>query len=249
MRSVARPKIAFVRTRLGVGTSINQPLHFLYIAAALEDELGARCRIIDCEPLGLDDDEVLDALADDPPDAIGFTAMTVDLPAVLRLSNRVRQRFRARGALVRRKPPITPSRRQDLRALPAIDVVIKGEGERTSVDLARALGDGTREPAGIAGTSYRAADGQIHHNPDRPSRGSISTGCTMPACAHSSTSPLTTVGFGEWACSISGPRTLMSLFTSRACPYGDATYCHATFGKEGSKPTAPSASSPRCRRC
>ncbi len=219
--------IAFVRTRLGVGTSINQPLHFLYVAAALRKELGARCRIIDCEPWGLDDAEVLDRLAEDPPDVVGFTAMTVDLPAVARLSARVRERFPRAwlwcgGSHPSGEPEAT------LRALPAIDVVVKGEGEHTAVELARALVDGSREPTGIPGTCFRDAAGVIRSNPDRPPEPDVDT-LPMPAW---DLLDVTAYYRRVRRMGVLYQRpAYMSLFTSRACPYG-CTYCHATFGKK-----------------
>lgn len=59
--------------------------------------------------------------------------------------------------------------RELLTRFPAIDVVVRGEGEATMVQLADALsgGAGVHELAGIAGLSYRDAAGAVRVNPDR----------------------------------------------------------------------------------
>ena len=50
---------------------------------------------------------------------------------------------------------------------PYCDVVVRGEGEETFALYLAALREG-REPAGIAGLSFKRANGEIIHNPDRP---------------------------------------------------------------------------------
>jgi anaerobic magnesium-protoporphyrin IX monomethyl ester cyclase len=52
-----------------------------------------------------------------------------------------------------------------LESVPEIDVVVRGEGEVTLHELARAVAQST-DLAGVEGISYRAADG-IRHNPER----------------------------------------------------------------------------------
>jgi anaerobic magnesium-protoporphyrin IX monomethyl ester cyclase len=48
------------------------------------------------------------------------------------------------------------------------DFVVRGEGEKTIIDLCRALEDGKSSFEHIRGLSWRAPDGRIHHNADRP---------------------------------------------------------------------------------
>lgn len=47
-----------------------------------------------------------------------------------------------------------------------IDVVVRAQGERTLVEIARLLSEG-KTLEGVKGTSHKA-DGSIHHNPERP---------------------------------------------------------------------------------
>jgi len=48
------------------------------------------------------------------------------------------------------------------------DFVVRKEGERTVLELARALDRGATDFGGILGLSWRDAGGRFHHNPDRP---------------------------------------------------------------------------------
>jgi len=48
------------------------------------------------------------------------------------------------------------------------DFVVRGEGEKTIIDLCRALEDGKSSFEYIEGLSWRDPDGRIHHNADRP---------------------------------------------------------------------------------
>ena len=48
-----------------------------------------------------------------------------------------------------------------------VDVCVRGQGEITFAQLAQTL-TGGGSLAGVAGISYRAGDGDVHHNPDRP---------------------------------------------------------------------------------
>jgi radical SAM superfamily enzyme YgiQ (UPF0313 family) len=227
VRTAARVRIVFIRPRLGVGTSINQPLHFLYMAAALREAGVADCRIIDAEPYQCSDNDILQQLAESAFDVVAFTAMTVDLPAVARLSARVRERHPnswmwCGGSHASGDPEAT------LRALPAIDLVVKGEGEHTSVELCRRFLDGSRDPKGVLGVWYRAEDGELRHNPDRPPEPDIDR-LPMPAWdlidVRAYYHRVRRMGI------LYRRPAYMSLFTSRACPYG-CTYCHATFGKK-----------------
>lgn len=222
-----RARAVFIRTRLGVGTSINQPLHFMYLAAALRQEGLAASRILDCEPFQLTDREVLDRLAEAPFDIVAFSAMTVDIPAVARLSAKVRERFPdawiwCGGSHASGAPAET------LRALPAVDAVIKGEGEWTAVDLCRRFLSGSRDPAGVLGVWYRGADGSIIENADRPVEEDLDR-IPMPAYDLIDV-PAYYRRVRRMGVLYKRP-AYMSLFTSRACPYR-CNYCHATFGKK-----------------
>lgn len=47
------------------------------------------------------------------------------------------------------------------------DFVVRGEGEKTIIELLKVLGNGSRNLEHIKGLSWRDPDGRIHHNPDR----------------------------------------------------------------------------------
>lgn len=219
-------RVAFVRPRLGVGTSINQPLHFMYIAAALREAGVAESLIIDCEPFALSDRAVVERLRAFAPDVVGFSAMTVDVPAVARLSSLVR------AALPRAWQWLGGSHASgepeaSLAAMPDIDLVVKGEGEHTSVELCRRWLAGSTDPVGILGVFHRSGDAIVSAG-DRPPEADVDR---LPMPAWDLIDPTAYYRRVKRMGVLYQRPAYMSLFTSRACPYG-CTYCHATFGKK-----------------
>lgn len=220
------PRVALVRARLGCQTAINHPLHFMYIAAALRSAGAARPQIIDCEPHDLDDRDVVRMLEVDPPDIIGLTAMTVDLPNVSRLAGRLRERFPDAwiwlgGSHASAEPADT------LQRIPQVDVAVVGEGEQAAIELAQRWSADSRDVEGIEGAWSRDGDGAIVPGIARSPREDLDA-LPMPAWdlidIEAYTHRVRRMGI-----LYKQPR-YMSLFTSRACPY-KCTYCHSTFGK------------------
>lgn len=64
-------------------------------------------------------------------------------------------------------PHVTYQDRESLAETPAIDVVVRGEGEWTALELFAALEAGA-DLGGVLGITWRAPDGTIHRNAQRP---------------------------------------------------------------------------------
>jgi len=63
---------------------------------------------------------------------------------------------------------VTYQDREVLEETPELDIVVRGEGEWTALELFRALGAGVSDLTGIHGLTWRSADGVIHRNQHRP---------------------------------------------------------------------------------
>lgn len=88
------------------------------------------------------------------------------------------------------------------------DAVVRGEGERTIVELVQAWSAG-RTPAGVAGVSWRRADGELVHEPGRPKVSNLDT-LALPARDG--------ILYGETL----APDDLGNILSSRGCPFACA---------------------------
>ncbi len=134
--------------------------------------LQASARVAECEPVVLLDQRVrkdwrkrLAELVDQSPLCVAITSMS---------GNQIGYALSA-SRLVKRLNPDIPVLWGGLHASmlpgqtleePGIDLVVRGEGEETFLQVVQALKAG-RDMQGIEGVSWKQ-DGQVVHNPDRP---------------------------------------------------------------------------------
>ena len=108
-------------------------------------------------------------LRDHQPAVVGLSVMTFQRRTALRLIGHIKQ-WRPEVRIV--VGGYDPSLAADAYADPdcGVDAVVRGEGESTFREYVRAVehGSGDAELSGIAGLSWRHADGALVHNPDRP---------------------------------------------------------------------------------
>jgi len=129
------------------------------LAAVARREAGARVRLLDAAALRLDLDGVRERLRDVRPGLVGITATTLTVRAALAIARAAKEEHPgATVVLGGVHPTVAPD---EVLAEPAVDLVVRGEGEHTLSDLLAG-----RDRADIAGLSYRR-DGNVIHNPDR----------------------------------------------------------------------------------
>jgi radical SAM superfamily enzyme YgiQ (UPF0313 family) len=97
------------------------------------------------------------------PDVVGMSVMTFQRPTALKIARLIRAlRPEARIVVGGYDPSLAPDA---YHACEEIDCVVRGEGEHTFCEVLRAW-DRRDGLSGIAGLSYRTADGFVH-NPER----------------------------------------------------------------------------------
>jgi anaerobic magnesium-protoporphyrin IX monomethyl ester cyclase len=177
-------------------------------------------------PVTLLDANALNILPEDIPglvsgaDVIGLTATTPTISTALRIAEYIKQanpsvKIVMGGAHATMLPEETMS------SSPAIDVIVKGEGDETIIKLLKALEDNLPLES-IAGIVYRT-DGKIRQSPDRTSIFDIDT---LPFLAYhqlplKSYQPHPPHGmFSPFA----------AIVTSRGCPYRCAFCSKPVFG-------------------
>ncbi|MBI4283205.1 MAG: cobalamin B12-binding domain-containing protein [Chloroflexi bacterium] len=138
-------------------SSYPQPPMGLALIAAVVEKEGYEVRVVDANALRLKPSEIVPLATD--ADIVGLTAMTPTINAAISTARYLKQANHdltivLGGAHATLLPDAT------LASAPEIDMVVKGEGEQTIIELLRALE--SRQPLdNIAGISYRR-NGEVH---------------------------------------------------------------------------------------
>lgn len=109
--------------------------------------------------------EVRETIAWERPDVVGISIWTSYAAAAFRVAQ-ISKAVNPSCPVVMGGPHATVKAEEILRISPAVDYVVRGEGEVTIVELVEELARGSGNPGGIKGLSFRDAGG-IRHNPPR----------------------------------------------------------------------------------
>lgn len=143
---------------------LSPPLPIGFLAAILERD-GHEVQLLDMNVAG-DEVESFEKLLEDlRPALVGISAMTASFPAAARFA-RLSKEILPRSPVVVGGCHVTFTAAQTLEENPAIDFVVRGEGERTLQELTACVVAG-QPLQHVLGLSYRQ-DGHIVHNPPRP---------------------------------------------------------------------------------
>jgi anaerobic magnesium-protoporphyrin IX monomethyl ester cyclase len=139
------------------------PIGLALIAAILEKE-GYPIQLIDANALGLGPEETVAMVTD--TDIVGITAMTPTIGAALNIARLLKQ-AKPKAVIVfgGAHPTLLPE--ETLTASPAVDIVIRGEGDAAVIELLHTLEE-NHSPESVAGISYRV-EKKVVHTTDRTS--------------------------------------------------------------------------------
>jgi anaerobic magnesium-protoporphyrin IX monomethyl ester cyclase len=143
------------------------PLGLLYIGAVLEKE-GVPVEIVPTDVLGLGWRGIARKIARDKPDIVGVTITTENRFQSFRLI-KLAKRAHPRALTVLGGPHASMAAEDCLEHIPELDVVVRGEGEYTMLEICRAW-DGAHDSSALAGVQglVLRIDGRIRCNPPRP---------------------------------------------------------------------------------
>jgi len=142
------------------------PLGLLYIGAVLE-KAGIDVAIVPADILKMDWRDIERKICDDRPDIVGVTSTTENRFQSFELVRLAKKAF-PQALTVMGGPHASMAAEDALAHIPDLDVVVRGEGEETTLELCRALESG-KDKSGlghVAGISLRM-NGQIVSNPPR----------------------------------------------------------------------------------
>ncbi len=167
--SARRPRLMLVTPPYHSGVveaaGVWLPLHFVYLAGHAR-AAGAEVRIYDAMSLFHSHEDVARAMAEFKPDVVGVTAITAMEPDAREVC-RTAKRLDPATVTVMGNVHATFCWEEILREEPAVDLVVRGEGEETIAEVVQAAGAG--EPAWdrIRGLAFRR-DGRPTANAPRP---------------------------------------------------------------------------------
>ena len=194
------------------------PLGLLSIGAVLEKE-GVEVEIVPTDILKFGWREVERKIAEERPDIVGVTSTTENRFQSFDLLRRAKK-VHPQGITVMGGPHASMAAEDALAHIPELDIVVRGEGEETTLDLCRAL-ERKREVNGIShvsGISYRKG-GRVVSNPPRSPIFNLD-GLPFPA--------FHLVPFEKYNFRIDvpgrGPLPAVNIMTSRGCPF-NCNFC------------------------
>lgn len=148
-----------------LGSSILPPLGLGYIGAVLE-KTGFDVKIIDSNPLKLTSDEVKNVVKSEKPDIVGVGCGTTYRYEAFDLVSLLKRDMPEIITIMMGGPHVTFTAEETLARIPQIDVIVRGEGEMTMLDLANSIKKG-ESYHDIKGITFRDND-RILSTPNRP---------------------------------------------------------------------------------
>ncbi len=197
----------FMRYGEEIERELHVPLGCLYLTRALEDA-GFRVDFRDYQTCPSDDPFDLDTFLEflkNPAPIIGLSCMANLLPFTMLAIRAIRDAYPDCQVVL---GGVGSKGVEDkiLQRFPWVEVICRGEGERTGVELVQQLTNG-KQLDQVDGISFRAANGSIRHNRDRDR---ITDLDSIPLPAFERIELKKYAGYG--------------MMTSRGCPY-PCTFC------------------------
>jgi anaerobic magnesium-protoporphyrin IX monomethyl ester cyclase len=190
------------------------PLGVLYIGTIIK-EGGYEVSVLDAAAKGWPIDKILEWVKNESPDVIGLSALTPSFVQAMEIARRSKELLPDVKIIVGGYH-VTFAPAKTLNEFPFIDVIVRGEGEETILEILNVLNNGGKL-SGISGISY-LNNQQVVHTPSRsikkdidklpfPDRGLIEDEYTGEIGGFSTTA-------GRFT----------TVITSRGCPYS-CTFC------------------------
>jgi radical SAM superfamily enzyme YgiQ (UPF0313 family) len=215
MKKTNKTKIALVNPPLLKGASHHPsfpPLGLTYLAAVLDQD-DHEVKIIDCPICEIDHEKLKAELASFAPALVGITSMTPMISSAFQ-SARVAKEACPDSTVIIGGTHASFMDKQILSQEAAVDIVVRGEGEQTLLELAQhsANSDSFHE---IDGITFKNNDGQIIQTPNRDFIQNLDE-LPFPAYKYIPLEKYKIFG-----------KTHLPVMTSRGCPY-QCAFCVAS---------------------
>ena len=158
MKEPNKTKIALVNPPLNIRHPQLPPLGLMYLAAIL-DQNGYEVKIMECPVNKINHEQLKTELSSFGPDLIGISSITPTVNSALQ-SARVAKEACPDTKVIMGGPHTTFLDKELLSQEAAVDIVVRGEGEQTLLELAQHLLN-SEKLNDINGITFRNSNGQI----------------------------------------------------------------------------------------
>ena len=199
------------------------PIGLAYLAAVLERNSN-EVKIVDCPTLKINSSRLGKEVAAFNPEIVGITSMTPTVNSAFFAADAIKE-VKPESLVVLGGPHATFMDKQILHDVTSIDIVARGEGEETIVEIAAKMAEG-KEISNVSGTTIRK-NGKVVRAPDRGFIENLDE-LPYPALKHFSLDNYRVFG-----------RKIIPVITSRGCPF-QCSFCITSrvFGKRTRMRTA-----------
>ena len=150
-----------------MGEYLPPPYGLLQLAGYLETRIPeAEIEVLDCQAMSLDWRGLEKRLYSFDPDIVATSGFATCNVYVAARTLETAKKLKPEVLTVTGGQHFSATAKESLEEYPEIDVIVRGEGEETLVELARAV-EKKSNFSGIAGISFRSRN-EIRHNPPRP---------------------------------------------------------------------------------
>jgi len=195
-------RVLLVNPFYPISETPSPPLGLAYLASALKSA-GMMVKILDLVVHPYRRSLLENLLKSVEPQMVGITAVTMNFDNAVEVVRSIKL-LNPKILTVMGGPHVTFCAEDTLKEHPELDIIVKGEGERTIVELSRAAGNGNAFED-IKGIVYRDGS-QIRHTPERPPIGDLDR-LPLPARELLPLGRYRTLGMP------------VSMITSRGCPF------------------------------
>jgi radical SAM superfamily enzyme YgiQ (UPF0313 family) len=208
-------RVALVNPHYPSGTpqAIFIPLGISYLAAVLEKK-GYEVNVVDCQTLRPTQEVLESKFRELQPDVVGVTSATLTFEPAVEIVQAAKKTCPNCVTLMG-GPHVTVTDEQTLLEHPEVDIVVRGEGENTVLEIAQLIEQSNlKSLSNVLGITFRKNE-KIVHTADRPFIENIDT---LPFPAHKYFD-LNNYRIGE--------KTYLPIITSRGCPF-QCAFCLAS---------------------
>ena len=218
MKEPNKTKIALVNPPLNIRHPQLPPLGLMYLAAIL-DQNGYEIKIMECPVNKITHEQLKAELSSFAPDLIGISSITPTVNSALQ-SARIAKEACPNAKVIMGGPHTTFLDKELLSQEAAVDIIVRGEGEKTLLELTQHLLN-SEKLGDINGITFRNGNGQIVKTPDRPFIQNLDE---LPRPAYKFVPLQKYKVYGKLD---------LPIMTSRGCPY-QCSFCVASqmFGGE-----------------
>ncbi len=189
------------------------PLGISYLTAVLEQN-GYGVDVVDCQVTRPSQKDLEDKFKSLNPEIIGVTSATLTYLPALEILKAAKTALPDCTTMIG-GPHVTVMDEQTFTESSDVDIVVRGEGEQTMLELARLVSEGNLKNLNdVAGITFRK-NGQVYRTPDRLFMQNIDD-LPHPAHKHFEVNRYKILG-----------KTYMPIITSRGCPY-QCAFCLAS---------------------